>query len=162
MPCTEFVDARILVDGQPLEEYHDPDNDDNVRYIQATAGQTFVLQVTFLPGFKLQWAPHLYFEFKIDDVPLRYYRDHSSKSVVHRKGVLTRELRLSHHGQRVKKGNGQWTRALFTFGALGIGKRVVPRTPDYRTDTHRGLRTHEGRFLTRQAQQTWENNHSSI
>lgn len=150
MPC----DARIVVDGQPLEEYQDPGNDDNVRYIQATAGQTVVVQVRFLPGFKLQWAPYLYFECWIDDVPTRYYKYDFSKSLVHRKDVLTRELKLYHDGKRVKKGNGQWTRALFTFGALGIGKRVVPRTPDYETDAHRGLGSHEGRFVTRQAQQT--------
>ncbi|KAK5094923.1 hypothetical protein LTR24_003371 [Lithohypha guttulata] len=130
MPCTDFVDARILVDGQPLEEYQDPDNDDNVRYIQAKAGQTFVVQVTFLPGFQLQWAPSLYFEFWIDDDPLRHIVYAFSKSLVHRKGVLTRELRLSHDGKRVKKDNRQWTKALFTFGALGIEPTKDAFSPD--------------------------------
>lgn len=131
MPWKDFIETRIVVNGQPLKEYQDPDNDDNVRYIQAIAGQTFMVEVTFLPGFNLRWAPYLYCEFWTDDADIFHYYRRPSQSVSHRKGVLSKELKIQYDGARFKKDDGQWTTALLTFGALGIGKRVIRRTTDH-------------------------------
>jgi len=138
MPCRDFVDARIVVNDQPLEEYQDPDNDDDVRYVQAIAGQTFGVEVKILPGFQLHRARHLCFEFQIVDVNRYCCCAGARQSLPHRKGVLTKEVKHQHNGSRVKKDDGQWTIASLTFGALGIGKRVIRRTTDHWTDAHRG------------------------
>jgi len=122
MPCEDYIDARIVVDGQPLKEYDDPDGETHVRYVQAIAGQHFAVQVKFLPGFKLQWAPYLYFQFWIDDDPVHYRLDPAptTAGMAHKRGVLLAAQSYEGAGTPIKDDSGRWTRANFTFGALGI------------------------------------------
>lgn len=121
MPFNGFIDARVLVDGQPLQEYMDPDGIDNVRYVQATTGQRFTVEIRFLPGFKLQWAPYLHASLTFDDEEINWFRNLPTKGMAHRKGVLTKPESLQLGCTAAKDDTGTWKRTFFVFGALGLG-----------------------------------------
>ena len=78
MPLQDYVDVRILVNGQPLPEYPDPEESENndgakVYYVEAIAGEAFIVRVRLLPGFRLNWAPYLCFRFRFDDEESLWY-----------------------------------------------------------------------------------------
>jgi hypothetical protein len=58
MPEQDLIDVRFIVDGQPLQEYCEPEASDEgterLRYVEITAGQEFSVQVTWSAGFTLQ------------------------------------------------------------------------------------------------------------
>ncbi|KAK5945004.1 hypothetical protein PMZ80_002207 [Knufia obscura] len=122
MPFNGFIDARVLVDGQPLQEYMDPDGIDNVRYVQATTGQRFTVEIRFLPGFKLQWAPYLHASLTFDDEEINWFRNLPTKGMAHRKGVLTKPESLQLGCTAAKDDTGTWKRTFFVFGALGLAE----------------------------------------
>ncbi|OAL35984.1 hypothetical protein AYO20_04645 [Fonsecaea nubica] len=74
MPCEDFIDVSVHVDGAPLAEYADPEAADSknatkfatTRYVEVKAGQKFAVHVKLLPGFKFHSATHLRAALYID------------------------------------------------------------------------------------------------
>lgn len=141
MPSHGHVDVRVLVDGQPLQEYLEPDDDnedenDQVRYIQAEANQRFAVQVTFEAGYAIHYAPFLIDELYIDDVPGCRYHDTETRVLEKRKGILKLPSTTLHDGIPAKDTSGQWRRACYEFGALGLG--IIFTTPMIRLTIAQG------------------------
>lgn len=125
MPSQDFIDVRIISNGVPLVEYHDPEgNSDNenshTRYVEARTDQSFAVQVTFLPGFDLEFAPMLYAEVYIDDADDYRFITFEKAKVKHHKGVLRQEKQHTFEWKLYKNdATGDWEKFLFKFGALG-------------------------------------------
>ncbi|KAH0846626.1 hypothetical protein FOPE_11948 [Fonsecaea pedrosoi] len=74
MPCEDFIDVSVHVDGAPLAEYADPEAADSknatkfatTRYVEVKAGQKFAVHVKLLAGFKFHSATHLRAALYID------------------------------------------------------------------------------------------------
>lgn len=140
MPQKDFIDVRILVDGQPLREYPDPDHNTDAeykfsRYIEVKAGQKFAVQVTWLQGFRLKFAPFLYYELYFDDDDEYFiFNPFPGKLQNHRKGVLTKEVKdlIPFYGAKGK--HGSWEQHPLVFGALGISESPCAKVDKDRTD----------------------------
>lgn len=135
MPSHDCVKVQVLVDGEPLEEYlepRDPNDDDSddeeedenkfIRYVEATAGQRFSVQITWEPGFALKYAPHLYAELALDDEESFICTRLDCKTLSKRGGKLTKPYHASFEHTRTKDFDGKWKRVDYTFGALSVGK----------------------------------------
>lgn len=71
MPIRDLVEVRILRNRQPLPEYPVPPSEtapshQNVRYIEATAGERFEVRVCFLAGYRVENAINLVFKLSLD------------------------------------------------------------------------------------------------
>ena len=71
MYSQEFIQAEVLVDGQPLTEYPNPegdahDEDEMIRFVEAKAGKRFTVRVSLWPGFDFKKADVVRFELQFD------------------------------------------------------------------------------------------------
>jgi hypothetical protein len=141
MPSKDFIDVRVLVDGQPLVEYRDPDGEAEheqklTRYVEVKAGQKFKVRVTFLPGFEFRFAPFVFYKLKIDNGnTFKFSTVDYSACVVH-KGTLGKAIEQEFTSAHWRDGNtGMWYDYDYEFGALGVGEQSNPlfrlRMPDH-------------------------------
>jgi hypothetical protein len=115
------LEARVLVDGVPLEEYREPadTNDDTqnkvTRYIVAEPGKEFTVQVRRTPQLK-QGAPDwdLAIWVKIDGKVAKslFFKKHEGLNVVRLFDAVDAD-----------QGKGRWTKKNFMFSDLVFGTR---------------------------------------
>ena len=129
MPSKDFIDVRVLVNGQPARAYSDANGSGDefrtkIRYIEVEAGQNFEVEVTLLSGFTLMRAPHIYAELKIDDSTAAHYGYVDCRYLQHMRGALLNRTMLTQFvGTRIwDDGVGKWMSPRFEFGALGTSK----------------------------------------
>ena len=128
MPSQDFIDVRIYVDGQPLVEYLNSDGENGAdqqmtRYIEAKAGQKFVVQVTFLPGFEFRFASHIQVASQVDQDGTRDTQSMAYEDVETIKGMLQKpQIRSISHRAFKDPATGMWYCYDFVFGALAVRK----------------------------------------
>jgi len=131
MPQVDLVDVRIVVDGQPLQEYPSPENvaaaDDgaSLHFVEAVAGQEFSVKVTWLAGFETHEAPYLYYDLELDDREKGWYDACTYKKTQVHGGSLVQEVSSELGESMYKDHQGQWKVFFFSFGALDISERLV-------------------------------------
>lgn len=128
MPVLDHIDVRVIVNGQPLQEYPDPDGeeageDQILRYIEATVDQRFEIIIRWLPGFQLKKASNLVHFLRLDGqnwVPPQPIECKNLPS------VLKAEKSFSYCNANINLGQGQFKRAFYTFGALALSMLSCP------------------------------------
>ena len=134
MPSQDSIDVRILVDGQPLQEYRDPEtdlDDENLRtrYIEIKTGQKFTVRVKLLQGFELKYAKHVNSTVQIDDhaadrqccwaEAVQMDPNPSGGGRLYDDFIMTDDW----DGQVMwDEDRGEWTAVKWTFGALGYSE----------------------------------------
>lgn len=131
MPQVDYIDVRIVANGQPLQEYADPTNEDgedgaSVYFVESVAGQRFGIHIKWLPGLKLHSAPYLYCKVQVDDSQIYQYMTQACMNLNHRRGVLAEKLCQDIKSCKFKDDQGIWRSCYFTFGALGISEYLTP------------------------------------
>lgn len=119
MPEHDLLEARILVDEEPLEEYDAPQDEkvsdgEIVRYIRATTGKQFKILARFKAGYEPKDAECLYCKILLDGV-IRHF---ACNPLVMKQGVLVRNQQHKFHSKRMKDSAGRWKRMYFSFGNL--------------------------------------------
>jgi hypothetical protein len=127
MPAQNLIDVRIIVDGQPLQEYMEPEaideGNERVRYVEVKAGQEFSVQVTRMAGFELMWTEALRFTVEIDDLDFYSWAQIEKKDMRHRRGVILHDHFNTVDSSRFKNDiTAKWERCPYTFGVLGISE----------------------------------------
>jgi len=119
MPEHDFFEARVIVDGQALEEYDAPNDEQTtegeiVRYIQAIPGKRFKVLVKRQVGCGREGATDIYFELKLDGEPMLGYHEELPKGT----GALYSQFEDTCGHINVKNESGQWKQMHFEFGVL--------------------------------------------
>lgn len=132
MPNNDFIDVRVLVGNELLQEHDDPGGNGDkrgtaVRYVEATTGQEFAVQVKILPGFNLRHAPWLCSMLYIDNIDKAWQTAIPCKDLPHSRGVLLQEHTHLFRTTALKDQQGLWRIAPYTFGALGISMYLKHR-----------------------------------
>lgn len=125
MPVRDNVEVHIKVNGEPLREYLVPegepaeDNED-IRYIQVTAGEHFWIMMRYLPGYQIEHAAHLASDLSLDGElftfpPIKCINLYTAGGIL----LLSQEVKYG-------KVNINITRSLakayyLTFGAVELG-----------------------------------------
>ena len=134
MPSQDSIDVRILVDGQPLQEYRDPEtdlDDENLRtrYIEIKTGQKFAVRVKLLQGFELKYAKHVKSTVQIDDhaAELQGCSAEAVDMDTNPSGgghLCDDFIIVDNWGGQViwNEDQGEWTAVKWTFGALGYSE----------------------------------------
>lgn len=128
MPSHGLVDVQVLVDDQALEEYldqqHHDSTDENelVRYVKAGAGQRFIAKVTWKRGFVINDSPYLYARLLVDGEERGVHASVACKNLRLLDGALAEPCEKLLASRRAKTQDGEWKRAHYVFGALGLGK----------------------------------------
>lgn len=127
MPAQNLIDVRIIVDGQPLQEYMEPEATDEgnkrVRYVEVKAGQEFAVQVTWMAGFELMWTEALFFKVEIDDMELYTWDSLEKWEMRHLRGTLLHDHFATLDGVMLKnETTAKWEDCPYTFGVLGISE----------------------------------------
>ena len=128
MPSQDFIDVRVLVNGQPLQEYADAhgtrdENQKTTRYVQVTAGQKFTVLVTLCPGFDFLGAPQVLTELKIDQDENFMYETIAYRDANAYRGILQSPEKVTYDSSHGKDDStGKWYNYDFEFGALGVSK----------------------------------------
>lgn len=132
MPVHDHLEVRITVDGQPLQEYQVPDDEETdgnkiVRYIEATVGQRFEVSVRWLPGFNLMQATNLIHSLHLDDQSLL-------PDPIERKVLTSQHDKLKYeYSYKYRAANaGQGKTVYYSFGAFETCK-IVHFLPCVRT-----------------------------
>ena len=125
MPEHEFLEARVLVNDEPLEEYNVPEDEETadgeiVRYIEATVDAQFKVLVGWKPGYPLKKAEWFHSNLKLDGISRSWSWSHNSASG--EGGVVAIRKKHVFDHTPVKDDSGQWKKMLFSFGALEISK----------------------------------------
>jgi hypothetical protein len=127
MPELDRIEACVLVDGEPLTEYANPDAADTdlkaIRYVEAKVGQTFSVKVTLKSGFRFHFATDIYVAFHVDQGQVGHFYVQPYKGSKVRKGVLQQDYTTlfgSRHHKNSK--TGQWTEYCFEFGSLALSE----------------------------------------
>ncbi len=129
MPSKNFIDVRLLVDGQPLVEYHPPDGEAEpdqklTRYVEVKAGQKFLIRVAFLPGFQFRFAPFVYYKFQVDDDDSFLFKTVGYSACDVHKGTLVKAVEREWVSTPWKdESTGTWHDYEYEFGALGLGEQ---------------------------------------
>jgi hypothetical protein len=128
MPAQEYINVRVYVDGQPLNEYPDPDDeaeDDHhmTRYVEVKAGQRFSVKVALLPGFKFLTASYICVKLFVDQNKNGVFHTCSYESATARRAELQLPLVFWFDQHTIRdEVTGQWVNACYEFGPLGVGK----------------------------------------
>lgn len=129
MPSQYSIDVRVLVNGKPLLEYpnhQDDDDDENTRtsYVEVTSGQKFTVRVKLLPNFALKHAKHVYAAIQIDDDQAGVWKQSDTITMPHRTGILQDDFEIVASSSLPcwDESRGRWRDADYTFGALGLGE----------------------------------------
>ena len=129
IPIFNSVEVEILVNGQPLTEYPDPDtldiDDDGggragrlvTKYIEAKTGTEFSVRFKISPSFRLLLG-------NVDLVVCVYVDDkYLVGNVINRRYLNYDAVQLL-TGHRYTK-NGQWFERSFSFSQLNIGELAI-------------------------------------
>ncbi|KAK5457984.1 hypothetical protein LTS15_004063 [Exophiala xenobiotica] len=128
MPSKDFIDVRVLVDGQPLVEYHDPDgaaeHDQKLtRYIEVKIGQKFTIRMALMPGFEFRHAPLVHYRFRVDVNGYYIWNNVEYSECDTHKGTLGKAIERKFTRTPWKdESTGTWHNYEFEFGALGVGE----------------------------------------
>lgn len=118
LPKVQGVQVHILVDGQRLVEYDDPDRGDappnsTIKYVEVEAGASFSFQISMGPQY----------QYKCDDLKATFYVDGSyvdnvlwSAKQYHADLFWTDTL----DGVRFYK-DKKWQKRPFTFAQISLG-----------------------------------------
>lgn len=125
MPFHDYVDVRVTVNGQPLQEYPDPDaeeagNDQIVQYIEATVDQRFEVSIRWCPGFQLMNASNLVHSLCLDGHFFVPPQPIERKSLQSANSILNAETTFTYSNACVNLGQGQIRTADYSFGVLDI------------------------------------------
>jgi hypothetical protein len=121
MPEQDLIDVRFIVDGQPLQEYCEPEASDEgterLRYVEITAGQEFSVQVTW------SRADALYCQTSVDTNDFHTYRAAYKKDIFHLLGTLTVDHLECMSGNNFKNElTREWEYCPWVIGPLGISE----------------------------------------
>jgi hypothetical protein len=127
MPEQDLIDVRVLVDGQPLQEYREPEatdeGPDRVRYVEVKAGQEFGIQITWKAGFDLKWTDALAYRLYVDDHNFFSYGAKEKRSIPHRRGTLVNDVLQVDESISFKNDvTGEWGICAYAFGVLGMSE----------------------------------------
>ncbi|KAK5326754.1 hypothetical protein LTR93_003617 [Exophiala xenobiotica] len=128
MPSKDFIDVRVLVDGQPLIEYIPPDgeaeHDQNLtRYVELKAGQKFSVRMALMPGFEFRHAPLVHSRFRVDVNGCYLLMNVEYSECDTHKGTLGKAIERKFACTPWKdESTGTWHNYEFEFGALGVGE----------------------------------------
>ncbi|KAJ9500418.1 hypothetical protein H2202_004213 [Exophiala xenobiotica] len=130
MPSKDFIDVRVLVDGQPLVEYHNPDGEadhDLTRYVEVKAGQKFTIRMALMPGFEFRRAPLVHYRFRVDVNGCYTWNNVEYSECDTHKGTLGKAIERKFTRTPWKdESTGTWHNYEFEFGALGVGELIKP------------------------------------
>lgn len=131
MPTHDFVDVRVIVNGQPLQEYLEPEDEEAgenqlVRYIEAAVDQHFEVSIRWLPGFQLKNALNLVHFLTMDGQFWVPHQPVECKGLLSSNTALNTEASYSYKSASLDLGQGQIKKVSFTFGALDIGMLSYP------------------------------------
>ncbi|KAK5271219.1 hypothetical protein LTR96_003043 [Exophiala xenobiotica] len=128
MPSKDFIDVRVLVDGQPLVEYHNPDGEVEhdqklTRYVEVKGGQKFSVRMALMPGFEFRHAPLVHSRFRVDVNGCYTLMNVEYSECDTYKGTLGKALERKFVCTPWKdESPGTWHNYEFEFGALGVGE----------------------------------------
>jgi hypothetical protein len=127
MPAQDLIDVRIIVDGQPLQEYMEPEAIDEgskrVRYVEVKAGQEFAVQVTWKAGFDFMWTEALTCRLWIDDLDFCTGDELEKRNIRHRHGKLLCDVSKITKVLMLKNDiTAEWESCPYTFGVLGMSE----------------------------------------
>lgn len=125
MPIHDYIDVQVFVDGRPLQEYSDPDNEESsedqiMRYIEATVGQRFEVLVRWLPGFQLKKASNLVHTLCLDGLSWVPDKPIDCKGLGTTNNVLQVGQSYRYGTATVNLGEGRIRKSYYNFGALDI------------------------------------------
>lgn len=129
MPVIDHVEACILVDGIPLQEYpaveaDKPTEESNITYVEAIPGKRFTVSITWLPGFQLKRANTLVSKIDLDG--LRRYCRRVNGDTLPRDRVLSREIVHNYSSGWIPGQEGLREVAYFTIGVLELSMCILP------------------------------------
>lgn len=124
MPILHFVEARVLIGGQPAAEFEVPDRPDDAhraaRYILAEPDLTYSVEVRFLPGFRLYQARYLYSKLQCDADNVGQAKSIYTRHIQQRRRIVTQNSLFSKFDAypAEDKTTAQWYKYKYTFGLL--------------------------------------------
>lgn len=137
MPSQALIDARLLIDGKPLQEYRDfnglIDSPGKLtRYVEVKAGQKFSIKVTLLKGFNFCFAPGVYIGYEIDQGEGKFYREVDVPEQRKITEFAFKEVSSKFSTEkRFDESVGLWRKYDLVFGVFGISKCASPQLVDF-------------------------------
>jgi hypothetical protein len=132
MPMKDFVDVRVLLNGQLAREYANGEDQDTglntTRYIKVAAGQYWSVQVNVLRNFNIRWAPVLCVSVQFDDQDDCVVCSVPTDCLEHTKGLVINSFELLHHNSTTMwdDQHGRWAEFSNQIGALGSSTNTLP------------------------------------
>ena len=126
----DYLEVRIVSEGQPLQEYRDPadlhepgesDKDHHTRYIEAKTGAKFSVEVELSPGFDFHGADRLVSRVSFDG-SVNIVKSSLKATEWDKEEQYLATMVDSFDCKRPN--SGLWERRYFAFGTLSIGKRL--------------------------------------
>ena len=123
MPAVDSIDVRIFVDGAPLDEYidHNDDKSDGRtlhRYVVAELDKEFVINIKLMPGFNFGSSQMVYAVCKVDNLSGHGF-EFLKRNTTSAKRILLAEESRSFTGEIYQnESTGQWKKAPYVFGLL--------------------------------------------
>ncbi len=123
MAILDNIEVRIKCDGEILAEYDDPDEDaphdtrTTTKFIEATPGAKFTLEVSIMPGYSFHGTDGVYISRRMDGQrcnPSMISKSPRDASVTH---SFTKKIDSD---TQFDDESGQWLKSWFTFGQVEI------------------------------------------
>ena len=125
MPLHNNLQAQILVDGQPLEEYRLPaiepaSSSTMLRYVEATVGKQFKIQISWKAGYRTEGPELLCCWLYMDG--LKKGKIYPCADLRKRSGALLQDIRDGFEYGRSLNSQGRRKAAISVFDVLDLGE----------------------------------------